>query len=105
MVITSVYSPSYTRGILIGLLVFFIPSQLFAWISFVQVGAVRHLEVVKNFYLAEVIKYVSTLGLFAYSFYLASDTIEANIILITYIAFWLVHQCLLGVLFKTKSLG
>lgn len=66
--LTAALFPIYGSSLLVGCLVYFIPAWIFAWLSLKDSGAKKSLQVVRGFYLAELIKYLVTLMLFGYVF-------------------------------------
>ncbi|MCY4046479.1 MAG: ATP synthase subunit I [Cellvibrionales bacterium] len=84
----------FAKEVLLGGLIFFIPSTLFGWLAYRFTGAKHAQQVTYSFYLAEIVKFSATLGLFAFVF-IRFNTVDVWIVMATYGLSWFLHQILL----------
>jgi ATP synthase protein I len=91
---------AFAKEVLLGGLIFFIPSTLFSWIAYRFTGAKYSRQVINSFYIAEVLKFSVTVGLFAFVF-IRFNTLEVWVLMAAYGLSWFFHQILMfTVVFK-----
>ena len=95
IVMTSAYLLVATqfKSVMVGALIFLIPNGIFAWFVFRKITRVNFMVINQAFYRAESMKFMTTAGLFAYSFKMLQP-ISAATIFATYGLLFVVHQVL-----------
>lgn len=85
------FKPTWLMSLLTGLCIFLIPNLFFIWYAFDYRGTRDITQMARSFFRAEVVKYLLTVLLFAYSLMMLTVQ-EPAVVFVAYGLLWAGHQ-------------